>query len=49
MRFIVTYEKPKKKGFSNQTATFFSPEDAFFWKQHVESKERARNVQINVS
>ena len=49
MRFIVTYEKPKKKGFSRQAATFFSPEDAYYWKQHVESNEIAKNVEINVS
>jgi hypothetical protein len=49
MRFTVTHEKPKKKGFSSQTATFFRPEDAYFWKEHVESKENAKNVKINIS
>lgn len=49
MKFIVTYKKPKKKGhFSEQTATFFSIDDAEFWSKHVE-EQGARDLKILVN
>lgn len=47
MKFVVTYQRKKKKGYSNQEAVFLTPEGAYQWKQLIES-QGAKNIQINV-
>lgn len=47
MRFTVTYQQPKKKGYSKQQATFFKVEDASMWEEHV-LKQGAIDVKIVV-
>lgn len=47
MRFTVTYQHPKKKGFSKQEATFFKVEDASMWEKHV-LNQGAKDVKIIV-
>jgi hypothetical protein len=47
MRFTVTYQQPKKKGYSKQEATFFAVEDASTWEKHV-LKQGAKDVKIIV-
>jgi hypothetical protein len=37
MIFEVRYRQPKKKGFSNQVATFLKLDDAFFWESHIKN------------
>ena len=48
MMYQVTYMKPKKKGYSKQTATFLKIEDAVFWEQHVKQNLNATDVEIMV-
>jgi hypothetical protein len=38
MKYEVTYLRPKKQGFSKQTATFLKIEDCFFWQSVVEKQ-----------
>ena len=45
--YQVTYLKPKKKGYSEQIATFFKIDDAEFWSKIVE-KQGAKEVKILV-
>ena len=46
--YQVTYLKPKKKGYSQQTAgDFLTIDDAEFWYKHVE-KEGAKDIKILV-
>lgn len=47
MRYIVMYTKPKKKGYSEQSATFFELVDAIRWENHVK-ENGAKNVRICV-
>ena len=35
MKFLLQYEKPKKKGFSTQKATFCDIEDAIWWEKVI--------------
>jgi hypothetical protein len=46
MKFNVTYEKPKKKGFSKQTAVFYNVEDAYQWERYIREHHSAKNIQI---
>lgn len=48
MKYIVTYLRKKKKGYSNQRAVFLTPEGAYRWKDLVES-QGAKNIQITIS
>jgi len=48
MTYTVSYLKPKKKGYAQQTATFLKIEDAILWEKHV-LKEGAKDLQILVS
>jgi hypothetical protein len=48
MKFIVTYLRKKKKGYSNQKATFLTPEGAHHWINLVKS-QGAQNIQLTVS
>ncbi len=48
MKFLLTYDKPKKKGYAKQTATFFKIEDAVFWEEHVKKNLNATNIEIMV-
>ena len=48
MMYQVKYLKPKKKGFSVQTATFLKIEDAMFWEEHVKKNLDAKDTQITV-
>ena len=48
MMYRVIYQKPKKKGFAKQTATFYKIEDAVFWEQHVKKNLNAVDTQITV-
>ena len=45
MKFKVMYLKPKKKGFSEQTAVLLSIEDAVFWQDTVK-KQGCQNIKI---
>ena len=45
MKFKVMYLKPKKKGFSEQTAVLLSIEDAVFWQDAIK-KQGCQNVEI---
>jgi hypothetical protein len=45
MKFQVKYLKPKKKGFSEQTAVLLSFEDAVFWQDTVK-KQGCKEVEI---
>lgn len=45
MKFEITYLKLKKKGYAQQSATFFKIEDAFFWKSVIE-KQGAKDIII---
>ena len=45
MKFKVMYLKPKKKGFSKQTAVLLSIEDAVFWQDTI-MKQGCQNVEI---
>ena len=44
MKFKVMYLKPKKKGFSEQTAVLLSIEDAVFWQDTIK-KQGCQNVE----
>ena len=48
MRYSVVYQKPKKKGYAEQKATFLKIEDAMFWEDLVK-QQGAKEVQIVVS
>jgi hypothetical protein len=43
--YEVTYLRKKKKGYSKQIATLNTIEDAFFWKEVIES-QGAKQIQI---
>ena len=45
MKFKVMYLKPKKKGFSEQTAFLLSIEDAVFWQDTIK-KQGCQNIKI---
>ena len=45
MMYQVTYLKPKKKGYSTQTATFLKVDDAEFWSKIVE-EQGAKDIKI---
>jgi len=36
--YQVNYQKPKKKGYANHTATFMKIEDAIFWEKVIKSQ-----------
>jgi hypothetical protein len=48
MKFIVTYRRKKKKGYSNQMATFLTPEGAYHWIDLV-TLQGATNINLTVS
>ena len=48
MMYQVTYLKPKKKGFSNQTATFLKIDDAIFW-ENVIRQQGCKDIKILVN
>jgi len=35
MKFVVTWNRKKKKETSTQSATFYKIEDAIFWENHL--------------
>jgi hypothetical protein len=45
MKYQVTYLKPKKKGYSQQTATFLKIEDASFWEK-IMKEQNCANIEI---
>jgi hypothetical protein len=45
MKFSVTYEQPKKKGFAKQTAVFYKIEDAHFWQEYIKN-QGCKNIQV---
>jgi len=47
MMYQVKYQKPKKKGYSNQTATFLKIDDAIFWEK-VMREQGCKDIQIHV-
>lgn len=47
MRYVVMYMKPKKKGYSEQSATFFELADAIRWENYIK-ESGAKNVKICV-
>lgn len=48
MIYQVNYLKPKKKGYSKQTAKFLKIEDAVFWEEHVKKTQSAVDTSITV-
>ena len=44
----MTYLKPKKKGFSTQTATFLKIDDAIFW-ENVIKQQGCKDIKILVN
>jgi hypothetical protein len=48
MTYQVKYQKPKKKGFSTQTATFLKIDDAIFWEK-VMREQGCKEIQILVN
>ena len=47
MKYQVTYLKPKKRGYSKQTATLLTIDDAEFWYKVVE-QQGAKDIKILV-
>jgi hypothetical protein len=47
MKYLVEYLHPKKKGYSKQTATFLTIDDAAFWQSVIE-KQGAKDIKIFV-
>lgn len=47
MKYIVAYDRPKKKGIARAEATFFKLDDAEIWEKHVRMCG-AENVIIKV-
>jgi hypothetical protein len=47
MRYIVEYDRPKKKGWAKAEAVFFKIEDATIWEKHV-TMCGAKNVIIKI-
>ena len=45
MMYQVMYLKPKRKGYSQQTATFLKIDDAVFWEQIVK-QQGAKDIKI---
>jgi hypothetical protein len=43
--YQVMYLKPKRKGYSQQTATFLKIDDAVFWEQIVK-QQGAKDIKI---
>ena len=44
----MNYQKPKKKGYANHTATFMKIEDAVFWEKVIKS-QGCKDIKILVS
>tara|TARA_B100000073_G_scaffold330902_1_gene319796 strand:+ start:2616 stop:2765 length:150 start_codon:yes stop_codon:yes gene_type:complete len=38
MKFKVEYLRPKKKGYSKQSAVFYDVRDAMMWERHVKEE-----------
>jgi|TARA_B100000287_G_scaffold318168_1_gene301922 hypothetical protein len=47
MTYEVNYMKPKKKGFSNQRATFLKIDDAIFW-ENIMREQGCKDIKILV-
>jgi hypothetical protein len=47
MKYLVQYLQPKKKGYSKQTATLLTIDDAEFWCKVIE-KQGAKDINILV-
>jgi hypothetical protein len=47
MTYQVQYLKPKKKGFSKQTAVFYRIEDAMFWENYIR-EQGVKDIEILV-
>lgn len=45
MKYDVVYDKPKKRSYSKQTATFLKIDDAIFWENHVKI-QGCKNIEI---
>jgi hypothetical protein len=45
MKYEVIYDKPKKKGFAKQTATFLKIDDAIFWENVIKT-QGCKNIEI---
>jgi len=39
MKFVVTWNRKKKKAVSTQSATFYTIEDAIFWENHLKEQK----------
>ena len=46
--YRVNYLKPKKKGYSKQTATFMKIEDAIMWEEYIKKNLNAVDAHISV-
>lgn len=45
MKYQVIYSKPKKKVYTKQVATFYTPEDAVFW-ENVVKKQGCIDIEV---
>ena len=45
MKYEVIYDKPKKKGYAKQSATFLKIDDAILWESHVK-EQGCKNIII---
>ena len=48
MKYQVIYQRPKKKGFATQKATFLKIEDAVYWEE-MKRKEGCKDFQIHIN
>jgi hypothetical protein len=46
MKYIVQYDRPKKKGTAIQRATFFDIRDAMMWERHIRNETNCKNVEL---
>jgi hypothetical protein len=46
MKFVVTWNRKKKKATSTQSATFYKIEDAIFWENHLKKDQSATFYKI---
>jgi len=45
MKFVVTWNRKKKKETSTQSATFYTIEDAIFWENHLKRSEDHTSIE----
>lgn len=48
MKYIVYYERVKKKGISAQEAIFYQIEDAIMWEEYLKKQDQFKDIRIEV-